>query len=226
MSDDNPTTSTSENQALATSEQVFHFNNLSLHTIQGDDGEPWFLAKDVAVLTGHDSVANMVRMCPDDEKGLHKVKTLGGSQEVTFISEPGLYRVILGSRQDNAERLKKWVVSEVLPSIRKTGQYSVQPDVVEEEALSEKMLEAAALKLVTYDVELDQREELIEAKERDQAMRSIRHAFELKKAYQAMLLIRQAWEKMQEIDKSLFENFDEKVALESLRKLSKSTAEK
>lgn len=62
-------------------------------------------------------------MLDDDEKGAHIVRTPGGEQEVTIINESGLYSLILRSRKPSAKRFKKWVTSEVLPSIRKTGRY-------------------------------------------------------------------------------------------------------
>lgn len=55
----------------------------------------------------------------EDEKGVHTMDTLGGNQEMTVISEPGLYSLILRSRKPEAKAFKRWVTSEVLPSIRK-----------------------------------------------------------------------------------------------------------
>ncbi|MFT4080860.1 BRO family protein [Rhodomicrobium sp.] len=62
----------------------------------------------------------------DDEKGAHSVSTPGGVQQMTVINESGLYSLILMSRKESAKRFKKWVTSEVLPSIRKTGSYSAR----------------------------------------------------------------------------------------------------
>lgn len=63
----------------------------------------------------------------DDEKGVHSTHTPGGEQQTTTINESGLYSLILGSRKPEAKRFKKWVTSDVLPSIRKTGAYGTSP---------------------------------------------------------------------------------------------------
>lgn len=66
----------------------------------------------------------MARNLDDDEKGTHIVSTLSGNQALSIINESGLYAVILKSRKKEAKRFRKWVTSEVLPTIRKTGQYT------------------------------------------------------------------------------------------------------
>jgi prophage antirepressor-like protein len=66
----------------------------------------------------------------DDEKGTHNMSTLGGSQEMSTINESGLYSLIFGSRKAAARRFKKWVTSEVLPTIRKTGSYSAAAETI------------------------------------------------------------------------------------------------
>lgn len=87
------------------------------------DNEPWFVAVDVANALNFRDAPNMTRMLDDDEKGTHIVRTLGGNQELTIISESGLYHAVLKSRKPEAKVFRKWVTSEVLPSIRKTGCY-------------------------------------------------------------------------------------------------------
>ncbi|WP_193583948.1 BRO-N domain-containing protein [Laribacter hongkongensis] len=107
----------------ASAPAIFNFND---HTVRilDKDGELWFVASDVAAALEYRDAANMVRNLDDDEKGTHNVSTLGGDQEVTTINESGLYSAILRSRKPEAKRFKKWVTSEVLPAIRKTGTYS------------------------------------------------------------------------------------------------------
>lgn len=100
---------------------VFNFDTHAVRTLTRD-GEPWFVAADVCdVLT---ISTEATRRLDDDEKGLRTVQTPGGQQEMTIINESGLYSLILTSRKPEAKRFKKWVTSEVLPSIRKTGQYA------------------------------------------------------------------------------------------------------
>ena len=107
----------------ASAPAIFNFND---HTVRilNEDGELRFVASDVAAALEYRDAANMVRNLDDDEKGTHILSTLGGDQEVTTISESGLYSAILRSRKPEAKRFKKWVTSEVLPAIRKTGTYS------------------------------------------------------------------------------------------------------
>ena len=102
---------------------VFNFDSQALRTLTRD-GEPWFVAADVCEALTIAQTASAMRQLDDDEKGVHSTHTLGGPQEVTIINESGLYSLILTSRKPEAKRFKKWVTSEVLPSIRKTGQYA------------------------------------------------------------------------------------------------------
>lgn len=92
------------------------------------DNEPWFVGKDVAEILGYSqpSVAIFKRVDSDD-KGVSKMETPGGEQSVVIINESGLYSLILSSKIPTAKRFKRWVTSEVLPTIRKTGSYSVIP---------------------------------------------------------------------------------------------------
>ncbi|MBK8508985.1 MAG: Bro-N domain-containing protein [Candidatus Competibacteraceae bacterium] len=85
--------------------------------------EPWFVAADVCeALTIANSRMALDRL-DDDEKGVSSIDTPGGNQELSIINESGLYSLILTSRKPEAKKFKKWVTSEVLPAIRKTGRY-------------------------------------------------------------------------------------------------------
>lgn len=89
------------------------------------DGEPWFVAADVAAILELGNPRPSLALLDDDERGVHTVDTLGGPQSVTIISEPGLYSLILRSRRPEAKQFKRWLVHEVVPAIRKTGSYGV-----------------------------------------------------------------------------------------------------
>jgi prophage antirepressor-like protein len=103
----------------------FSFESTEIRAIANDQGEPWFVASDVAEVLGYREAYHMVRLLDDDEKGPHIVGTPGGDQEMTIISESGLYACILKSRRPEAKAFRKWVTSEVLPTLRKTGRYAV-----------------------------------------------------------------------------------------------------
>lgn len=93
------------------------------------NNEPWFVGKDVTEALGfvnsRDAIATHVFL---EDKGVEIIDTLGGKQTMTIINESGLYALVFGSRLESAKRFKHWVTSEVLPSIRKTGSYQMQPE--------------------------------------------------------------------------------------------------
>lgn len=104
--------------------QTFTYNNAQFRTITKNDGEKWFVLKDVCEILGLDSPHKVADRLDEDEKGRNLIPTLGGNQEMTVISESGLYNVILRSDKPEAKPFRKWVTAEVLPSIRKTGSYN------------------------------------------------------------------------------------------------------
>lgn len=87
--------------------------------------EPWFVLADVCRVLEVKQPHHAAARLDDDEKDRVTITTLGGSQEMTVINESGLYSLILTSRKEEAKRFKKWVTSDVLPSIRHTGSYGV-----------------------------------------------------------------------------------------------------
>ena len=90
--------------------------------------EPWFVGKDVAIALGYGegkSLANAVAKHVDSEdRGVTKMVTPGGKQDMTVINESGLYSLVLSSKLPTAKKFKRWVTSEVLPTIRKHGMYA------------------------------------------------------------------------------------------------------
>lgn len=103
------------------------------------NNEPWFVAKDVADVLEYRDTYNMVRILDEDEKDTHQVSTLGESQTMKVINESGLYSAILKSKKPQAKAFKKWVISEVLPSIRKHGDYMTE-DILEKALTSPDFL--------------------------------------------------------------------------------------
>ena len=104
--------------------QSFNFNQNQIQVIN-KNGEAWFIASEVAAMLGYRDSYNMTRILDNDEKGTHNVSTLGGNQDVSVINESGFYHAAFKSRKPEVKPFRKWVTSEVLPTIRKTGGYQV-----------------------------------------------------------------------------------------------------
>lgn len=96
------------------------------------NGEPWFVGKDVAAALGYEKPTDAVRKHVDvEDRGISKMETPSGAQETTIINESGLYSLVLSSKLPTAKKFKRWITSEVIPSIRKHGAY-MTPDKLEE----------------------------------------------------------------------------------------------
>lgn len=110
------------------------------------DGEPYFVGKDVASILGYTAERNAIAAHVDEEDKLtHRFSASGQNREMTIINESGLYSLILSSKLPAAKKFKRWVTSEVLPSIRKTGSYSTIPkerSEFKEQELKARMLNA------------------------------------------------------------------------------------
>jgi prophage antirepressor-like protein len=101
---------------------VFQFGESSVRTVV-KDGDPWFVAKDVCEILDLEDPSVTVSRLDDDQRGKANVCTPGGEQQMLTVSESGLYSLIFTSRKPEAKRFRKWIASEVLPEIRKTGGY-------------------------------------------------------------------------------------------------------
>lgn len=104
------------------------FNNPDFGSIRTVtvNNEPYFVGKDVAEALGYKEPTKAAREKVDiEDRGVSKIDTLSGKQTMTVINESGLYSLILSSKMPNARKFKRWVTSEVLPSIRKHGMYAV-----------------------------------------------------------------------------------------------------
>lgn len=122
----------------------FTYGDVPVRVHLDDEGEPWFVAADLAKILGYRMASDMTRNLDEDERGTQIVRTPSGDQEMTVISESGLYSAILRSRIEGARPFKRWVTHEVLPSIRKTGAYAA-PSSAPSSALTGEALMAAAL---------------------------------------------------------------------------------
>ena len=121
---------TKENVLVASSKmQIFSSGNFGQLRILMIDEEPWFVGKDVAEALGYVKARNAIgkHVLSEDKKEAPIQGTLGGTQQMTIINESGLYALIFGSKLESAKQFKRWVTSEVLPTLRKTGAYSLSP---------------------------------------------------------------------------------------------------
>ena len=108
--------------------QVFNYgeNENAPIRVQVINGETWFVAKDVCDRLGLTNSRKALQSLDNDEKGVTTGYTLGGNQAMGIVNESGLYSLVFQSRKPGAKKFRKWVTMEVLPSIRKTGSYSVK----------------------------------------------------------------------------------------------------
>ncbi len=105
------------------------------------DGEPWMVGKDVAMALGYKDTVNALKAHVDTEdKAGWRITTQFGKKESTIINESGLYSLILSSKLPNAKKFKRWVTSEVLPAIRKTGGYIPTDGADDKEILARAFL--------------------------------------------------------------------------------------
>ena len=114
--------------------QIFNYQSNEVRTAEMG-GEPWFVLKDVCNILGVVNDRNVAARLDEDEKGVCQMDTLGGTQNVTVVSESGLYHVILRSDKPEAAPFRKWVTSEVLPTLRKTGSYMMPKMTKEMQAI-------------------------------------------------------------------------------------------
>jgi prophage antirepressor-like protein len=120
--------------------QIFNYQNNEVRTVELN-GEPWFVLKDVCAVLGISHITDTAKRMDEDEVGQTEViDSIGRSQSTYVINESGLYNVILRSDKPEAKPFRKWVTSEVLPSIRKNGGY-----IAGQEQLTPQELMAKAL---------------------------------------------------------------------------------
>lgn len=123
------------NNSLAT---IFKFENQEVRFV-GTAENPWWVAADICTILELDNVSQALTRLDEDEKGYIILNDpLGNEKNYRTVNESGLYSLILSSRKTQAKKFKKWITSEVLPAIRKTGSYSISKEIA-----SDKTKEAA-----------------------------------------------------------------------------------
>jgi len=108
---------------------IFKNNEFGKLTVLEKDGEAWFIAKEIADILEYSGTNKMTKRLDKDEKANTPLRNVSSNQyrNQTVINESGLYEAIFGSKMPKAKAFKKWIKTEVLPTIRKTGSYSIQP---------------------------------------------------------------------------------------------------
>ena len=120
------------------------------------DNEPWFVGKDVAEVLGYAKPLNAIAQHVDKDDSLKQGLTdsLGRQQKTIFVNESGLYALIFGSKLESAQNFKRWVTSEVLPALRKTGQYQVK-ELSGQELMAKALIEAQSV-LAAKDKQIEE----------------------------------------------------------------------
>lgn len=134
--------------------QVFSFESNSVRALERD-GQAWFVAKDAAKTLGYKNPRDAISKHVDEEdKEVAKCDTLGGKQDIAIINESGLYCLVLSSKLPSAKKFKRWVTSEVLPALRKTGQYQVK-ELSGQELMAKALIEAQSV-LAAKDKQIEE----------------------------------------------------------------------
>ena len=162
--------------------QVWNYESSEIRTVQVN-GEPRFVLSDVCKVLEISNSRNISSRLEPDEKGVTLVDTLGGAQQMTIINESGLYTVILRSDKPQAKPFRKWVTSEVLPSIRKHGSYSVQSQFAD---LSPQL---------QVLIQMETRQKQIEARQVEQATALAGLEQKLQNTCEVIALDKTAWRK-------------------------------
>lgn len=138
--------------------QLFNFENHEVRSLLLNN-EPWFVGKDVADVLGYSNVNDALKKhvdkedkCKRDEIAIRD--TIGRNQKPVLINESGLYSLVLSSKLPSAKKFKRWVTSEVLPALRKTGQYQVK-ELSGSELMAKALIEAQSV-LAAKDKQIEE----------------------------------------------------------------------
>lgn len=116
----------------------FIYGNQQVRVVE-HEGMPWFVATDLARVLEYRDSANLVRGLDEEDARTHIVSTNAGPREALVISEGGLYTILVRARTERARPFRRWVTHEVLPQIRKTGEYTAQPQLHVPQSLPEAL---------------------------------------------------------------------------------------
>lgn len=137
--------------------QVFNNSEFGEIRVMELNGEPYFIGKEITTILGYTNPRKAITDHVDaEDKGVTKCDTLGGAQDMTIINESGLYSLVLSSKLPGAKRFKRWVTSEVLPSIRRNGGYIDGQETMSAEELMAKALVVAQQTLAAREARISQ----------------------------------------------------------------------
>ena len=163
--------------------QVWNYESSEVRTVQVN-GEPWFVLSDVCKVLELSTPARVAeRLEKDEVSQTHTIDRMGREQKTTIINESGLYTVILRSDKPQAKPFRKWVTSEVLPSIRKHGSYSVQSQFAD---LSPQL---------QVLIQMETRQKQIEARQAEQATALAGLEQKIQNTCEVIALDKTAWRK-------------------------------
>ncbi len=143
--------------------QIFENDRFGPVRVINRAGEPWFVAADVCRALDVSNTAMAMERLDADEKGVSSIDTPGGEQDMTVVSEPGLYGLVLGSRKPEARAFKRWITHEVIPDIRKHGFYGTDKAIEDFLVNPDRMIQV----LSAYKAERAQRVALQDQAEQD-----------------------------------------------------------
>lgn len=119
----------------------FHFEDQPVRVLL-IDAEPWFVLADLCRVLGLSQPNKVALRLADDMKGRNRIPTPGGEQDMAIVSEAGMYEVVIRSDKPDAVTFRRWITSEVLPQIRRTGSYNAAPQLTGKQLLAAGLLEA------------------------------------------------------------------------------------
>jgi len=109
--------------------KIFENDKFGEVRVKEKDGQVWFVGKDIADVLEYANSRRAINSHVEEDKGVSKCDTPGGKQKMTIINESGMYSLVLSSKMPKAKEFKKWVTSDVLPSIRKHGAYATEETI-------------------------------------------------------------------------------------------------
>lgn len=152
--------------------QIFNFNSSEIRVVKDEGGEPWFIAKDVCDVLGLSNITEALRNLDGDELTSEILKSGNQGREMKLVSESGLYALVIRSNKPNAKKFRKWITSEVLPSIRKSGGYiAAKADETPE------MIMARAIKLADETINRQK----LQLEEKDKKIAEVNRQIEMDK---------------------------------------------